>query len=418
MLDALPPDARAAAAAAAMVALPGVLVVRAPWRALPLVSLAFWVISWTWLFDASRSRVLHVFLMAFAALAVLRVVRPGPLPGRGWAQATIVVAAIVLAAAVARRAVPSGTDAPIDALASELLAWHDGWPVSFEPLSPRRPFEASGLAAISADVILLSGAPAHRALLAMTVVAHVALLLGLWSLASLRMPPARAAAVAVAALLPVAAVAEGPGVLAAAFAVEAVALWHDRCGHASAFTAGACLAAGLATDAATVLGALLLALLLMRIRSAPEAAVPSTSRVPGRLRTVVWTAVVLALPLAWRAPPLRAPDAAPLAAARALVWPEAAGVVTRDERAAMAWIREHTGSLDVVCAPDVPAAQWIPALAARATTVPLRPGWPRPEGACAVHLALSGLLPLGARDGEAPSFRAGSAAVWTNSENR
>src|SRR5258705_2842342 len=223
-------------------ALPGVLVVRAPWRALPLVSLAFWVISWTWLFDAPRARVLHVFLMAFAALAVFRIVRPGPLPRRGWAQTTIVVAAIVLAAAVARRAVPSGTDAPIDALAAELLAWHDGWPASFEPLSPRRPFEASGLAPISADVLLLSGAPAHRALLAVTVVAHLALLLALWSLASLRMSPAPAAAVAVAALLPAAAVAEGPGVLAAAFAVEAVALWHDRRGHASAFTAGGGLA--------------------------------------------------------------------------------------------------------------------------------------------------------------------------------
>ncbi len=418
MLEALPPDARAAAAAAALVALPGVLVVRAPWRALPLVSLAFWVISWTWLFDAPRARVLHVFLMAFAALAVFRIVRPGPLPRRGWAQTTIVVAAIVLAAAVARRAVPSGTDAPIDALAAELLAWHDGWPASFEPLSPRRPFEASGLAAISADVLLLSGAPAHRALLAVTVVAHVALLLALWSLASLRMSPARAAAVAVAALLPAAAVAEGPGVLAAAFAVEAVALWHDRRGHASAFTAGACIAAGLATDPATALGALLLATLLVRFRSAPVADAPPASRPPGRRRTAVWTAVVLALPLLWRAPPLHLPEPTPLASARASVWPAAADVVTRDEREAMAWIREHTGPLDLVCAPEVPAARWIPALAARATSVPLRPGWPRPDGPCAVRIALSGLLPPGAREGEAPSFRAGSAAVWTTSQKR
>jgi len=411
VLDALPPDARAAAAAAALVALPGVLVVRAPWRALPLVSLAFWVISWAWLFDASRARVLHALLMAFAALALFRVVRPGPLPRPGVPQLILVVVAIVLAFAAARRALPSGTDAPIDALAAELLAWHDGWPVSFEPLSPRQPFEASGLAAISADVILLSGAPAPRALLAVTAVAQVALLLALWSLASIRLPPVRAAAFAVAALLPAVTLAEGPGVLAAAFAVEAVALWHDRRGHPSAFTAGACTAAGLATDPATALGALLLAVLFVRIRRAPVADVRPASRVPARLRTAAWTAVVLALPLLWRVPPLGA-------SVPALVRPASSDVVTPDERAAMAWIRDHTGPLDLVCAPDVPAARWIPALSARATTVPLRPGWPRPEGACAVRLSLSGLLPPAASDGEAPSFRAGSAAVWTNSEKR
>jgi hypothetical protein len=409
VLDALPSDARAALAAAALVALPGVLVVRAPWRAMPLVSLAFWVTSWTWLGGGSRLRVLHVALMALAALALFRVVRPGPLPRRGWAQVVVVVAAIVLAAAQTRRVVPSGTDAPIDALAAELLTWHDGWPASFEPLSPRQPFEASGLAAISADVMLLSGAPAHRALLAATAVAQIALLLALWSLASLRLPPGRAAVVAVVALLPAAATAEGSGVLAAAFAVEAAALWHDRRGHPSAFTAGACLAAGLATDAATALGALILAILVVSIRAVPLVEVTAASRVPGRLRTAVGTAVVLALPLLWRVPPLGAPT---------LAWPAAADVVTPDELAAMAWIRDHARPLDRVCAPDVPAARWIPALAARATTVPLRPGWPRPDGGCAVRISLSGLLPPDANDVGTEAFRAGQAAVWTTSQKR
>jgi hypothetical protein len=410
VLDALSLDARAAAAAAALVALPGVLVVRSPWRAMPLVSLAFWVVSWTWHSGGSRTRVLHALLLMFAALALLRVLRPGPLPARGRAQVLIVLAAIVLAALGATRAVPSGARAPLEALTAQLLGWHDGWPLSFEPLSPRQPFEADGVAALTADVVLLSGAPVHRALFAVTAAADVALLLALWSLASIRWPPGRAAIVAAAALLPAAALAEASAVLAAAFAVEAAALWHDRRGHPSAFTAGACLAAGLATNAATALGALLLAMLVVRVRSSSFADVAPASLVPGRRRTAVWTAVVLALPLfLWRVPPLGGPT---------FDWPAASEVVTHDEQAALAWIRDHTRPLDLVCAPDVPAARWIPALAARATTVPVRPGWPRPEGPCAVRISLSGLLPPGVNGDESPAFRAGGAAVWTTSQKR
>ena len=408
MLDALPPDARAFAAAAALAALPGVLVVRAPWRAVPLVSLAFWVTSWPWLFAASRTRFLHASLAVFAALLFFRVIRPGPLPRRGWAQLMVVVTAVVLIWAQARRLVPAGTDAPIEALSAELLAWHDGWPASFEPLSPRRPFEANGLAAVAADVILLSGAPAHRALAAMTAVADIALLLALWSLACLRLPPRRAAIIAAVALLPAVMWAEGSGVLAAAFAVEAAALWHDRRGHASAFTAGACVAAGLATDPAAALGALTVALLLVRILAAPSVAVTRAPHAAGRLRTAVWTAVVVGLALPWRPPRFDLPHFAP----------PASPVVTRDDLEAMTWIRDHTRPLDLVCAPDVPAARWIPALAARAVSIPMRPGWPQPQGPCAVRMSLSGRLPRGVESGPAPAFRAGTAAVWTNSENQ
>jgi len=408
VLDALPPDARAFATAAALAALPGVLVVRSPWRAVPLISLAFWVTSWWWLFGASRTRFLHVALAVFAALSLFRAIRPGPRPRRGGAQLMIVVTAVVLAGAQARRVVPSGTDAPIDALSAQLLAWHDGWPVSFEPLSPRRPFEAGGLAAVTADVILLSGVPAHRALAAMTAVADIALLLGLWSLACLRLPHGRGAVVAAAALLPATALGEASAVLAAAFAVEAAALWHDRRGHPSAFTAGACVAAGLATDAAIALGALIVALLLARIRAAPSVAVARAPYAPRRLRTALWTTVVVGVALLWRPPRLDLPRAAR----------PASDLVTPDDVAALTWIREHTPPLDIVCGPEVPAARWIPALAARATTVSLRAGWPRPDGACAVRLSLAGLLPPGTLDGEGASFRAGAAAVWTNSENQ
>ena len=91
---------------------------------------------------------------------------------------------------------------------------------------------------------------------------------------------------------------------------------------------------------------------------------------------------------------------------------------TRDDLEAMTWIRDHTRPLDLVCAPDVPAARWIPALAARAVSIPMRPGWPQPQGPCAVRMSLSGRLPRGVESGPAPAFRAGTAAVWTNSENQ
>jgi hypothetical protein len=230
--------------------------------------------------------------------------------------------------------------------------------------------------------------------------------------------------------------------------VEAAALWHDRRGHPSAFTAGACLAAAIATDVTTAVGALVLALLLSHPRD-PATDGDLAPPASGRLRTMAWTAAVLALPLAWRMPPVGTPDPAALAAVAlsgllgriagrpsarifrvlaaglgvvavsgVLLGRTAADVVTRDEQAAMAWIRDHTRPLDLVCAPDVPAARWIPALAARATTAPLRPGWLRPDGPCPVHISLSGLLPPGVNASETPAFRAGRAAVWTTSEKR
>ncbi|PYQ45096.1 MAG: hypothetical protein DMF77_05440 [Acidobacteria bacterium] len=449
MLDALPLDARVLAAAAALMALPGVLVVRSPWRALPLLSLAFWVASWTWPLGGSRTQVLHVLLMVFGALALFRIVRPGPLPRLGRAQMLVVVGAILLAVPQARRVVPPGTRPPVDALAAELLAWHDGWPASFEPLSPRQPFQASGLAAIAADVILLTGAPAHRAVFAVKVAADALLLLALWSLAGTRAPAGRAAVVAAAALLPAAAVAEASGVLASAFAVEAVALFHDRRGHPSAFTAGACVAAAMTTDVTTAPCALLLASLFARIAPDPVVDAAPASPVPGRLRTAAWTAAMLALPLVWRVPPVEAPDAASLAAvgltgllglaarrrsvaewrvvASGLLVMAAGGaflgraaddVVTRDEEAAMTWVRDHARPLDLVCAPDVPAASWIPAIAGRRATVPMGRGWPVPAGECAVRISLSGLAPPGAAPVDAPAFRAGQAVVWTASQGR
>jgi hypothetical protein len=446
VLDALPLDVRAVAAAAALVALPGILVVRSPWRAMPLLSLAFWIVSWTWLGGASRTRALHVLLACFAALGVFRILRPGPLPRAGRAQVSILGLSLVLGLPFALRAVPPGPRLPVEALTAELLAWHDGWPVSFEPLLPRHPFEASGLAALAADVALLSGAPGYRTAFLVAVLGEALLLLALWSLAATQCASGRAAVTAAAGTL-AAVTAPGAGLLATAFAVEAVALWHDRRGNPSAFAAGACAAAAIATDLTTGFCAVALAAFAFTSGRATLARSPSMAVAPRRMRVALGTAVALGAALLFRRPPIEAPEVAPLAAIalagllcacareRPGRWPlfaaaalAAAGAfafitargpaVTPDDLAALHWIRVHAHPLALICASDTPAAKWIPAIAARPTSVPVRWGWPVPGGECDVRISLSGMAPPGAPAMGPPAFRAGSAAVWTTSQNR
>jgi hypothetical protein len=454
VLGAWPLDARAVAAVVALLAVPGLVVVLSPWRATPLLSLAFWVISWTWMGGAGRSRFLQAALAALLALALLRLLRRGPWPRPH--RVHLLMAAVVLVAGVPAsfRTVPSGTRMPFESLTAQLLAWHDGWPVSFEPLLAVAPFRAGGLALLAGDVVLLSGAPPHRAILVMAAAAQLALLLALWSLAALRAPPANAALVVAIALLAIAGTAVGPGALATAFAVQAVALWHDRRGHPSAFAAGACAAAAMATDPATGLAALAVAAggahAIVRIGSSRDAAAaPSRA---DRRRTAVLTALLLALPLLVRRPPVFGPEPAPLIAlavvvmlslaarrtgpanvrplaiaavlaaavmSAAIIAVEApSGDIDAGDAAAMEWIRAHARPLDHVCAPDVPAARWIPALAARPSSVSVAPGWPAPTAPCTVLLSLSGAAFPGAIPPRRPAFRAGSAAVWTTSQER
>lgn len=452
MVEAWPLDARAVAAAAALLALPGFVVVRSPWRAMPLLSLTFWVVSWTWLGGASRTRCLHAALAALLALALLRVLRPGPLPRPRRAHLLLAAVALLACLPPALRIVPAGPRMPLESLTAELLAWHDGWPVSFEPLLPSAPFRASGLALLGSDVVLLTGAPPHRAVMIVAVGAQLALLLALWSLAALRAPPANAALVTALALLAVAVAGAGvgSGTLATAFAVQSVALGHDRRGHPSAFTAGACTAAAFATDPATALAALVVAAAGARaiVRRAPPLGDDGVAVGPHRLRTAVLTALVLALPLLLRRPPLFPPEPAPLVALSAVLLLSLAsrdplrkirplaiaavlavaaallairarsGDIASGDAAAMEWIRVHAHPLDLVCAPDVPAARWIPVLAARPASVSVWPGWAAPSGPCTVLLSLSGAAVPGSIPPRRPEFRSDTAAVWTTSQDR
>src|ERR1700682_526197 len=136
VLEALTPDARAAVALAVLLALPGLFVVRSPWRAMPLLSLSFWVLSWTWLGGLSRSRWLHASLVAFAALAVLRLVRGGPWPSPSRALALLAIVAGALLVPFLLWPLAPGWRMPLESASALLVSWRDGWPASFPPLLP------------------------------------------------------------------------------------------------------------------------------------------------------------------------------------------------------------------------------------------------------------------------------------------
>jgi len=65
--------------------LPGTLVVRAPWTAVPALSLAFWALGAWWPPLAGRGRFLAAALLAFGLLALLRLLPKHEVPPPpGW----------------------------------------------------------------------------------------------------------------------------------------------------------------------------------------------------------------------------------------------------------------------------------------------------------------------------------------------
>src|SRR6266540_3974293 len=149
--------------------LPGLLVVRAPWPAVPFLSLSFWALSWGWLFGASRQRFLHAALPGFLLLALLRLLKPlGLRAPRGSTVLVLAAAALPLLAFFCWPLCP-GAEMSFHSLGARLLVWRDGLPLTYEPLVSLRPFgaHAPALPALAADVSLLSGlAPAKAVLLA------------------------------------------------------------------------------------------------------------------------------------------------------------------------------------------------------------------------------------------------------------
>ncbi len=275
------------AALLALVLLPGLLVVRAPWTAVPALSLAFWALSAWWppLAGPGRSRALAASVLAFFLLALLRLLpkhevppppdwtppaappalpRPGRLspPLRTFPSLVIVAAALATLAPAPLWHHAPGPRLAFQTTTARLLVWRDGIPATAEPLLPLPSVgaHAPALATLAADVTHLSGVDSARSLLLVVAGAASLLLVGLFALHATWAPP-RAAALG--ALLGTAAApwpaflspwGEGEALLALAFALPAAALLVGHASRASAVAAALLLAA--ASLAQPVLAAL------------------------------------------------------------------------------------------------------------------------------------------------------------------
>ena len=167
----------------ALLLLPGLAVVRAPWTAVAPLSLAFWTLSAWWPPFAShgRSRLLAAALFAALLLAALRLLpRHEVAPPPGWREPAVPAPAprpgldppplgsraswLVLAVALLLLLpVPAWRNAPGARLAfqtttARLALWHDGLPWSGEPLLPLEPVaaHAPALATLVADLSLVA----------------------------------------------------------------------------------------------------------------------------------------------------------------------------------------------------------------------------------------------------------------------
>ena len=256
--------------------LPGTLVVRAPWTAVPALSLAFWALGAWWppLAGRGRGRVVAAALLVFALLALLRLwprhevppppgwrpppappppERPGLPPPSVTSGPSLVAVAVALSLLVP---LPLWHHAPGPRLAfqttsARLLLWRGGIPATAEPLLPLAPVgaHAPALATLAADVSHLSGLDPAPALLLVVVGAAGLLLVGLFALHATWAPPWVAALGAVAGLAAapwpgaLSPWGEGEGLLALAFALPAVALLVGHTSRSSALAAGMLLAA-------------------------------------------------------------------------------------------------------------------------------------------------------------------------------
>ena len=270
--------------------LPGTLVVRAPWTAVPALSLAFWALGAWWPPLAGRGRVLAAALLVFGLLALLRLLpqrevppppgwrpppapappaRPGRPPPRATSGPSLLVAAIALALLAP---LPLWHHAPGPRLAfqtttARLLLWRDGIPATAEPLLPLAPVgaHAPALATLAADVSHLSGLEPAPSLLLVVVAAAGLLLVGLFALHATWAPPWVAALGAVAGLAAapwpgaLSVWGEGEGLLALAFALPAVALLVGHASRSSAAAAGMLLAAAALAQPLLAAGLLLAA---------------------------------------------------------------------------------------------------------------------------------------------------------------
>jgi len=309
--------------ALALVLLPGLLVVRAPWTVVVPLSLAFWTLGAWWppFSGPGRSRVVLAGLAASFLLALLRLVpkhepapppgwqpppapeHPAP-PGLGPPPLASAPSLVVLVAALALMLpLPLWHHAPGPRLAfqtttARLLVWRDGIPASFEPLLPLQPVgaHAPALATLAADVSLLTGVDPGPALLWVVALAAGLLLVGLFAL-NATWAPAPAAALGSLVALAVSPWpgllslwGEGEALLALGFLLPAAALLLGHASRSSAVAAALLLAAGALAQPLLAAVAVGLVGLVTLGRTGPLR--PS----PRRLALSVLLALVLAAP--------------------------------------------------------------------------------------------------------------------------
>jgi hypothetical protein len=403
-------------ALAALLLWPGLLIVRAPWPFVPLLSLSFWLVSWGWLAPGGpgRQRYLLVVLAFSALVSGLRLLKPLGSSRPSWPSFMVVAAALARLLPFFSWLVPPGLDPAFSSSSALLLVWRDGLPASYLPLYPISGFGLgdSGLATLAADVSLLAGLAPYRALLLVTLASEGLLILALFAFARRFWPEAWSSlgavtGAAIGLLLAARPEVQGGTLLALALAVGGASLVVHARGRSVCVAAGALWAGGAAVSGLLVVGGGL-------ATSAPMVT-KQRGRALGRLGLAVAVAVLLAGAVLWRtaAARLAAPGPIPLAllvfilmgipriAPRCSSEPKGWVIggclvatlvatladwnlrstelrVSADEIAAAAWLRDNSRSTEVVCAGDEAARAWVPALAGRATSKPLLPDSVRP----------------------------------------
>ena len=340
---------------------------------MPFLSLSFWLLSWWWVPSGrERSSFLASALVFFALLSLLRLLKP--LPSLRPSARTLGVYGLALLCLLPLawlRVAPGLSLASTEAV---LVVWREGFPRTYEPLLSVPSFgaHAPGLPFLAADVALLSGLAAPRATLLVALASCgllVTAVLGLLGRAGRpRLGLAIGCAVALATLVGArAGLAEpGPAALAGALGLVALSLLVRGSGRSPAVAGGALLGAALTAQA---LVALPIATVAAFVGSRP------------RRRLALGVALLLAGPRLWAAWP-----AVSLDEVRQAVTLELGGVLPRrepvpDESAfrAMAWVRDHSGPLEPVCASPGTSARWLPALFARRVVPPEFPWMYRDE---------------------------------------
>ncbi len=294
-------EAGGLAALAALLLLPGLAVVRAPWTAVPFLSASFWIVSWWW--GVPRLAFLRGALIASALLVLLRLLQPLPSLRPRWPTVLVAAAAAARLLPYGAWPVAPGADMSLHSLSTLLLVWRDGVPRTYEPLLPIHAFGAytPGLHALAADVALLSGLPAYRAAFLVSAAAHGLLTVAAYAALSRFFDRPVAALAAVVGLgmsrAPQSFFGWGanPSVLALAFVTAAAALLARGSGRAPAVAAGLFLAAAVVTH--TMIAACALAAAPLAVACIALAEPAERGRVRDRYLVAGLVAVLAALPL-------------------------------------------------------------------------------------------------------------------------